>query len=179
MAEKKKSKTGIIRHHMTAGQKVRAGDFRGAVAEYREILKMDPRDTQALQMMAQSMIRLNNPKEAIKYGERAVAANPSDFNALRMMAEMHLAMRDKKKAQKYTQEALANPPEDMKLPKLMNFALAVFGWIPPVGRYKASKREEMTQFNEYNKEWLEKAKTGKLQPPSLTGQSKKQRIRRQ
>lgn len=179
MAEKKKGKTAVIRHHMTAGQRVRAGDFRGAVAEYREILKVDSKDSQALQMMAQCMIRMNNPKEAIKYGERAVAANPSDFNALRMMAEMHLAMRDKKKAMKYVNEAVENPPEDMKLPKLMRFALAAFGWIPPVGRYKTSKYEEMESFNAYNKEWLEKAKSGKLQAPSLTGQSKKQRIRRQ
>jgi len=176
---KKASKTGIIRHHMTAGQKVRAGDFRGAVAEYREILKMDSKDTQALQMMAQCMIRLNNPKEAMKYGERAVAANPSDFNALRMMAEMSLAMRDKKSANKYIQEALSNPPEDMKLPKLMKFALASFSWIPPVRRYKRAKYEEMESFNQYNKEWLEKAKSGKLSAPSMTGQSKKQRMRRQ
>lgn len=176
---KKPGKTAVIRHHMTAGQKVRSGDFRAAVAEYREILKVDSKDSQALQMMAQCMIRLNNPKEAMKYGERAVAAKPGDFNALRMMAEMSLAMRDKKTANKYIQEAISNPPEDMKLPKLMKFALVTFGWIPPVGRYKRAKFEEMDTFNEYNKDWLEKAKAGKLSAPSMTGQSKKQRMRRQ
>ena len=176
---KKKSKSGIIRLHMSAGQKVRAGDFRGAVAEYREILKMDPKDVQSLQMIAQCMVRLNNPKEALKYGERALAANPSDFNSLRMMCDLHLAMRDKKKAMGYAKKALDNPPEEMKLPKLMSFALAVFGWIPPVGRYKQAKKEELVQYNEYTAQWLDTVKKGKLQTPSLTGQSKKQRIRRQ
>ena len=179
MAKKKKSKSGVIRHHMTAGQKLRAGDFRGAVAEYREILKQDPKDTQALQMIAQCMIKLNNPKEAVKFGERALAVDPTDFNTLRLLSEMHLAMRDKKKAMNYAKVAAANPPTDMKLPKILKFALAVFGWIPPVGRYKVAKREELETFNTYNQERLEKANTGKLQAPGLSGQSKKQRMRRQ
>ena len=152
----KKSKSRIARLNMQATQKVRSRDFRGAIVDFKEVLKMDSQHKGALQMISQCFAQTQNAKEAIKFGERAVKVDPTDFTTLRLMADIHIALGEKKKSRKYEALALVNPPVETKFPVFLKVLCNIFFFIPPVRRFKHSRNSEIIAFNDHNTAWLRK-----------------------
>lgn len=54
-----------------------AGDFKGAIAVYRKILKKHPDDARVLYEMSYSSLAAGDQKDAIEYAQKSQAASPA------------------------------------------------------------------------------------------------------
>lgn len=70
----------------------RAGDYAGALAQYRELLRLDPTDSEALAGAGQAAYRLGNYVTAQHYLEAETKANPEDFDSRPLLATADLIL---------------------------------------------------------------------------------------
>ncbi|MFP5455372.1 MAG: tetratricopeptide repeat protein, partial [Alphaproteobacteria bacterium] len=92
------------------------GDAPAMAAEQaREILKVIPRQPDALMLLAQACQRAGDPEGALSAAHRLVALAPNHAPAWRMIAELHRAAGDDAAAQAATARELAAAATDPRL----------------------------------------------------------------
>jgi tetratricopeptide (TPR) repeat protein len=80
--------------HLQAAQLfAQAQDDAGALARYREVLRLDPGNSDALAGAGQAAYRSGNYVTAQRYLENAVQANPEDEDSRRLLATTELILR--------------------------------------------------------------------------------------
>jgi hypothetical protein len=76
-----------------------AGDLEGAVHEYREALRLDPRDAIIHNNAGVVCLRLGREGEAIRHFEEAVSLDKNNLMAMRNLAACYLGMGRRKEAE--------------------------------------------------------------------------------
>jgi tetratricopeptide (TPR) repeat protein len=80
--------------HLKAAQLfAQARDDAGALAQYEEVLRLDPSNPAALAGAGQSAFRAGNYAVAQRYLQAAINANPQDANTLQLLASTDLVLR--------------------------------------------------------------------------------------
>jgi tetratricopeptide (TPR) repeat protein len=80
--------------HLQAAQLFeQAQDYTGALAQYREVLRLDPANAEALAGAGKAAYRSGNYVTAHRYLEEAVKANPQDDNSRQLLAVTDLILR--------------------------------------------------------------------------------------
>jgi tetratricopeptide (TPR) repeat protein len=80
--------------HLQAAQLfTQAQDYRGALAQYEDALRVEPSNAAALAGAGQAAYRSGNYAAAQRYLQAAVNANPQDANSLQLLATADLILR--------------------------------------------------------------------------------------
>jgi predicted Zn-dependent protease len=80
--------------HLQAAQLfAQAQDYAGALAQYREVLRLDPANSAAFTGAGQAAYRSGNYATAQRYLEEAVKANPQDADSRQLLATADLILR--------------------------------------------------------------------------------------
>ncbi len=80
--------------HLQAAQLfAQAQDFDGALAQYRDVLRLDPTNTAALVGAGEASYRSGNYAASQRYLQAAVNANSQDANARQLLADAELVLR--------------------------------------------------------------------------------------
>jgi tetratricopeptide (TPR) repeat protein len=70
-----------------------SGDYQGALAQFEEAVKRNPRDPEAINNLAQVLVRLGRATEALPHFERACSLNPDKwsyrFNLARALSQLN------------------------------------------------------------------------------------------
>jgi len=81
-----------------AETKVNAGDFRGAIPMLSAIVKREPRNADALNLMGYSLRKTGKFKLALQYYNAALAIAPQNLGANEYLGELYVQMRQPAKA---------------------------------------------------------------------------------
>jgi tetratricopeptide (TPR) repeat protein len=80
--------------HLQAAQLfAQAGDYAGALAQYQDVLRLDPANPSALAGAGEAAYRSGNYATAQRYLQAAVNANPEDANSIQRLASAGLILR--------------------------------------------------------------------------------------
>jgi tetratricopeptide (TPR) repeat protein len=101
------------------------GRWEAAAAEYRKILKIDPRSLPALNSLGALSVREGKFKEGISYYERALKINPHEFAVNLNLGIAYLKMQDCKSAAPPLEMAAKLEPSNVQALEL--FAVAAIG----------------------------------------------------
>lgn len=91
------------------------GEWRQAEKSYRQALRREPGNGEAMNNLAWVLFRAEDTGRALDWAERAVAANPREPAFLDTLAEIRIARRDHAGARQAIANALAlDPPAELR-----------------------------------------------------------------
>lgn len=91
------------------------GEWRQAEKSYRQALRREPGNDEAMNNLAWVLLQAEKTKEALAWAEKAVAANPREPAYLDTLAEIRIARHDYAGARQTIGEALAlDPPVELR-----------------------------------------------------------------
>jgi len=88
------------------------GQFEKAVASYKAAIRLKPDHADAMRNMADSLLRLNQPRLAIDQLNDSLALNPDNPSTYAALGEAYLNLRDPARAQPYLEKAIVMRPRD-------------------------------------------------------------------
>ena len=99
------------------------GRFLDAAAEYRQILKLDPRSVPALNALGALSVKQGDFKEGISYYQRALKINPGEFGTNLNLGIALIKMQDYKSAAPALERAAEIDPSSFQAQELLGVAL--------------------------------------------------------
>jgi len=99
------------------------GRFEDAAAEYRRILKLDPRSVPALNALGALSVKQGDFKEGISYYQRALKVNPREFGTNLNLGIALLKMQEYKSAAPALERAAEINPSSFQAQELLGVAL--------------------------------------------------------
>jgi len=87
------------------------GTWREAEKSYRQALKREPDNAEAMNNLAWVLLRSGETAEALDWAQKAVAAGPLDPAFIDTLAEIQIAVRDHDGARRSVERALALSPD--------------------------------------------------------------------
>ncbi|MDP2997163.1 MAG: tetratricopeptide repeat protein [Bryobacterales bacterium] len=100
-------------HQIQAHELARQGDTAGAIAHYREALKLEPQLPGAHFELAEMLVVARDEDGALKEYQAALSANPYDANSVCKLGEFAFRASDFKTAAEYYSRALRLQPTDV------------------------------------------------------------------
>ncbi len=91
--------------YQQAADKLKSGDYRGALAAYNQVLQIDANDADAYVNRGIARFQLGDKHGAIDDFNQALSLNPSDAEAYSQRGGVYLIMGDKHKAKADFQQA--------------------------------------------------------------------------
>ncbi|MCA9113895.1 MAG: tetratricopeptide repeat protein [Planctomycetaceae bacterium] len=101
-------------HYMAGRVKESRNDFRGALEEYRESVKLDPEAVEVYRELVPLAFSLDQTDEALKYALKAIELDPHDFELLRRLGVHMAGARRLPEAVKFLEKAAASDRLDQK-----------------------------------------------------------------
>ena len=112
-------------HLQRAADLIRKGELALAEAQLNSVLKREPREANALNLLGVIRAQQDRPREAEQFFLRAIEANKSLFGAYLNLAQLYLQKGERKRAEEYLVAALEIRPDDVPtLRSLANIARA-------------------------------------------------------
>jgi len=100
-----------------------SGEAEKALAQYREVMRLDPANLDNYFNATLILVQLNQPKEALENCLKILQARPDDPDVNEMAGQSHLQLGDYPKALAFFEKALAFSKDDAKK-KLLNELIA-------------------------------------------------------
>ncbi|HXP03102.1 MAG TPA: tetratricopeptide repeat protein [Stellaceae bacterium] len=107
----------------SAQQKIDAGDYRGAIPILTDIIKADPNNADALNLMGFSLRKTGQTDLALQYYNKGLALMPKHLGANEYLGELYVELGQMDKAKErlaVLQAACGNCPQTMDLTAAIN-----------------------------------------------------------
>ena len=99
-------------HKVQGNDKFKAGDFPGAIKEFDEGIKRDPKNIALYSNRCMALLKLNTPVDALKDADKCLELDPKFIKAYARKGNCHVLLREYHKAMRAFEQGLELDPSN-------------------------------------------------------------------